>query len=62
MPGNWMSVVKGKVHLEQATKAQRGRKGIPLIFNLGARWLWVVSDMPLPLSCWQSRGTHCIGG
>jgi hypothetical protein len=31
--------VKVKVALEQATKAQRGSRGIALLFlNLGARW------------------------
>jgi hypothetical protein len=50
-----------KVQLEQATKAQRGRRGIALLFNLGARWWWVVNNMPLPLSCRQRPGTHCIG-
>jgi len=58
MPGKWMSVVKGKVHLEQAMKAQKGSRGT----GLGAEWWWVVNTMPLPLSCWERPGTHCIGG
>jgi len=30
--------VKVKVNLGQATKAQRGSRGIALLFNLSARW------------------------
>jgi catalase len=38
---------KGK---EQAMKAQRGSRGIALLFlNLSARWGWVVNTMPWPL-------------
>jgi len=62
MPGKWMSVVKGKVQLEQTTNAQRGSRGIALQFNLSTRWWWVVKPKPLQLSCWERPGTHCIGG
>jgi hypothetical protein len=41
--------VKVKFILEQATKAQRGSRGISLLFNLGARWRWVVNATPRPL-------------
>jgi len=33
-----MSSVKVKFTLEQTMKAQWGRRGIALLFNLGARW------------------------
>jgi hypothetical protein len=41
-------MVKVKVQFtpEQATKAQRGSRGIALLFNLGARWGWVVNSTP----------------
>ena len=36
--------------LEQVMKAQRGSRGIALLFfNPSARWGWVVSAMPWPL-------------
>jgi len=54
--------VKVKVNLEQATKAQRGSRGIAVLFNLGARWGWVVSAMPRPLYPRERTGTHCTGG
>jgi hypothetical protein len=38
--------VKLKLALEQATKAQRGSRGIPLLFNFGARCGWVVNATP----------------
>jgi hypothetical protein len=42
--------VKVKVALKQATKAQRGSRGIALLFfNLGSRRGWVVNATPLPL-------------
>ena len=56
--GKWMSVVKGKYHLEQARKAQKESRGI----GLNARRWWVVNAMPLSLSCWERPGTHCIAG
>jgi hypothetical protein len=33
-----------KFTLEQATKAQRGSRGIAPLINIGARWGWVVND------------------
>ena len=42
--------MKVKFTLEQATKAQRGRRGIALIFlNLSSRWGWVVIATLRPL-------------
>jgi len=41
MGGKWK--VKVKVTLEQATKAQRGIRGIALLFHLDAIWGWVVN-------------------
>jgi catalase len=41
--------VKVNFTLEQAMKAQRGSRGIALLFfNLGARWGWVVNATPRP--------------
>jgi hypothetical protein len=43
-------MVRVKITLEQAMMAQRGSGGIALlIFNLGARWEWVVNTVPWPL-------------
>jgi hypothetical protein len=39
---------KVKFALEEAMKAQTGSRGIALLFNLGARWGWVVNAMPRP--------------
>jgi hypothetical protein len=42
--------VNVKFTLEEAMKAQRGRRIIALLFfNLGARWGWVVNATPWPL-------------
>jgi len=54
--------VKVKVVLEQATKAERGNRVIALIFNLGARWRWVVNATLWPLYPRERPGTHSIGG
>ena len=55
--------VKVKFTLEQAMKAQKGSRGIALLFlNLGTRWGWMVNAMPWPLYPWERSGTHCIGG
>jgi hypothetical protein len=35
--------------LEQAIEAQRKSRGIAVLFNLGARWGWVVNSTPRPL-------------
>jgi hypothetical protein len=54
--------VKEKVALEQVTKAQRGSRGIALLFlDLGARWGWVVNAKPRPIYPWERRGAICIG-
>ena len=53
--------VKVKLTLEQATKAQKGSRGIYSFFNLGARWGWVVNETPRPLYPRKRPGTHCIG-
>ena len=55
--------VKVKFTLEQATKAERGSRGISLIFfNLGSRLGWVFIATPLSLYARERPGTHCIGG
>jgi hypothetical protein len=42
--------VKVKFSLERAMKAQRGSRGIALLFlNPGTRWGWVVNSNPRPL-------------
>jgi len=42
--------VKVKVALEQAIKAQKRRRGVPLFsFNLGASWGWLVAPNSRPL-------------
>jgi hypothetical protein len=41
--------VKVKSTLENATKAQRGSRGIGVLFNFGARWGLAVSSMSRPL-------------
>jgi hypothetical protein len=50
-------MVKLKFTLEQATKAQRGSRGIALLFVE-----WVVSATPRALYYQERHGTHCIGG
>jgi hypothetical protein len=44
-----MVKVKVKFTLEEATNAQKGSRGRALLFNLGARWGWVVNTTPRPL-------------
>jgi hypothetical protein len=51
--------IKVKFMLEQAAKTQRGSRGIAVLFNLVARWGWVVSATPRPLYPQESPGTHC---
>jgi hypothetical protein len=46
----------------RATKAQRGSRGIPLLFSLGTGWGLVVNATPRPLYPRESPGTHCTGG
>jgi hypothetical protein len=47
-------IVKVKFALKQAMKAQRGSRGIALLFfNLGARCGWVVNVTPRPLYPWE---------
>jgi len=38
IPNYTQLLIKIKFTLEQAMKAERGRRGIALIFNLGVRW------------------------
>jgi hypothetical protein len=45
--------LKIKFTLEQAIKAQMRSRGIALLFNLHARWEWVVSAMSWPLYPWE---------
>jgi hypothetical protein len=54
--------VRVKFSLEQATKAQRRSRGITLLFNLSARWEWVINTTPRPLYPRERPGTHCTGG
>jgi hypothetical protein len=51
---NWqfMSDKKGKVTLEQALQAQRGRTGMAPLFNFGTSCRWVVSTTQ-PLYPWK---------
>ena len=52
-----------KFALEQTTKAQRGSRGIALLFlDLCAIWGWVVSATPRPLYSRERPDTHCIWG
>ena len=39
-----------------------GSRGIALLFNLGARWGWVVIAKSRPLYPRERPGTHCTGG
>jgi len=53
--------VKVKFTLEQATKAQRGRRGIVVhFFNLVVRWGQVVNATIRPHYPLERHGTHCI--
>jgi hypothetical protein len=55
--------VKVKFTLEQATNAQRGVDVyLYSFFNLGRRWVWMVSATPRPLYPQERTGTVCIGG
>jgi hypothetical protein len=45
--------VKVKFSLQQAINAQRGSTGIVLLFNLVARWGWVINATPRPLYPWE---------
>ena len=38
------------------------RYSCTLLFNVGARWKWVVNATPRPLYPRERPGTHCIGG
>ena len=42
-------------------KIQRGSRDIAGLFNLGARWGWVVNATPRPLYPREGPGTHCTG-
>jgi len=44
--------------LEEATKAQRGKRGIALLLQMGC----VVNATPRPLYTRERPGTHCIRG
>jgi hypothetical protein len=48
-------LVKVTFTLEEAMKVQRGRKGIALLFHLGARWGWVINAKPRPLYLRETR-------
>ena len=55
--------IKVKFALEQSIKAQRRSRGLPLLFNLGARCLEIINAKPRPIYPRGKRpGTHCTGG
>jgi len=54
--------VKVNFTLDQAMKAQRGRRGIGLLFNLGPGWEWVINATPRSPYPRERPGTHSIGG
>jgi hypothetical protein len=54
--------VKVMFTLEQATKNQRGSRGIVLLFNLGAEWEYVVNVTPRPLYPQERPCTRCTRG
>ena len=41
--------VRAEFTLKQGTQAQTGSKGTPLLYNLSARWGWVVNATARPL-------------
>jgi hypothetical protein len=58
----WVKV-KIKFTLEQSTKAQRGSRGIAVLFPWPRRLEgWVVNATPRPLYLRERSGTPCIGG
>jgi hypothetical protein len=42
-------------------KAQRGNRGIVLLFDAGTRWGWVFNAKPAALSPNKGPGTLCTG-
>ena len=60
---NSLVKVRVKFALEQATKSQRGSRGIALLFlYLGARWGGWSTPGPAALPPGKRRGTHRTGG
>ena len=57
--GKKKKLAKVKFNLEQA---KWGSRGIAILFNLGARWGWVVNATPRPPYLRGKTGYHCIGG
>lgn len=58
------SILEGKktnVTLQQTTKAQRGRKYLPLLFNFDAICWWVVEATTRPLYSRKCFGTNHVG-
>jgi hypothetical protein len=56
-------LIKVKPTLEEATKAQRGSRGITLLFSLPRRQIgWVVKATTRPIYPRERPGTNCIGG
>jgi hypothetical protein len=54
---------KVKVTLYRPPRAQRGSRGIALLFHdLGTRRVWVVSTTPRPLHPRERPYTNCTGG
>ena len=56
--------VKVKLAVEQATKAQRGCRAIPVLFSLTSALDvgWVINATPRPLDPQERPGTLCTGG
>jgi hypothetical protein len=61
-PATTFLLVKVKVTLEQATKAQRGSRGVTTLSLTSALDGWVVNATPRPLYPRERPATHCIGG
>jgi hypothetical protein len=58
-----ITIKKSEFTLEHATKAFKGSSPIHLpLFNLGARWQWVVKVTSILLYPRERPGGHCIGG
>jgi hypothetical protein len=61
-PVQWVNG-NGKGHPKQATKGQRGNRGIALLFLLPRRYIgWVVNATPRPLYPREGHSAHCMGG
>jgi hypothetical protein len=53
-PSSYLKEFRDQVVPVRDMKAYKGSRGMaPLIFNIGARWRWVVSITPRPLWPWE---------